>query len=76
MSKIRVVPYRDLKRIAERAGFAWVRCAGSHNVFRHPDSRTITIPDHGSRDIVRPLIRKIIHDLGLTPDQYHKSLDE
>jgi predicted RNA binding protein YcfA (HicA-like mRNA interferase family) len=74
VSKLRVVPYRELRRVAEQVGFVWARCEGSHNVFIHPDGRRIVIPDHGSHDIVRPLVRKIIRDIGLTPDEYHKFL--
>jgi predicted RNA binding protein YcfA (HicA-like mRNA interferase family) len=76
MSKLRVVPYRDLRKLAERCGFVWQRCQGSHNTFAHPDGRVIVIPNHGSKDIVRPLLRKIIRDIGLTPQQYQQLLDE
>ena len=76
MSRLRVVPYRDLRKVAARAGFVWTRCEGSHNTFTHPDGRIIVIPNHGGHDIVRPLIRKIIRDIGLSRDQYHRLLDE
>jgi predicted RNA binding protein YcfA (HicA-like mRNA interferase family) len=76
VSKLRVVPYRDLRRVAERVGFVWTRCEGSHNIFVHPDGRRLVIPDHGSQDTVRPLLRKIVRDLGLTRDEYHRILDE
>lgn len=76
MSQLRVVPYRRLRKIAERCGFVWRRCQGSHNTFSRPDGRVIVIPDHGSKDIVRPLLRKIIRDIGLTRDEYHRLLDE
>ena len=76
MSRLRVVPYRKLRRVVERAGFAWVRCEGSHNVFRRQDGRIVVIPDHGSQDIVRPLVRKIVRDAGLSLEEYHSFLDE
>ncbi len=76
MSRLRVVPYHDLKRVAERAGFTWVRCEGSHNTFRNSEGRIVVIPDHGSQVIVRPLVRKIIRDMGLSREQYHRYLDE
>ena len=34
MSKLPVIPYRRLKKIAEVAGFTWTNCEGSHNTFR------------------------------------------
>ena len=76
MTRLRVVPYRKLKRILESQGFAWVRCVGSHNTFRHEDGRTIAIPDHGKQEIVRPLLRKILRDVGLSIEEYDRLLDE
>jgi len=74
--KLRLVPYRKLRKVAERLGFRWVRCESSHNAFHHEDGRTIVIPDHGSHVIVRPLLRKIIRDLGVSVEEYNHLLDE
>lgn len=68
--------YRDLRKVAEAAGFQWMRRTGSHNVFRNDHGRTVVIPDHGSQVIVRPLLRKILRDLGLSVDEYHRLLEE
>lgn len=76
MTRLRLVPYRKLRKVAEAAGFQWVRREGSHNVFRHPDGRIVVIPDHGSQVIVRPLLRKILRDLGLSIEEYHRLLEE
>jgi predicted RNA binding protein YcfA (HicA-like mRNA interferase family) len=75
MTKLRLVPYRELKRVAQAAGFEWIRCDGSHNVFRHINGAIVVIPDHGARVIVRPLLRKILRDLGLSLEEYHRLLD-
>ena len=58
MTKLRLVPYRELHKVAEAAGFHWVRREGSHNSFRNAAGRIVVIPDHGSHVIVRPLLRK------------------
>ncbi|MCL4501505.1 MAG: type II toxin-antitoxin system HicA family toxin [Deltaproteobacteria bacterium] len=76
MTRLRLVPYRDLKKIAEAAGFHWVRSEGSHNVFRNPAGNIVVIPDHGSQVIVRSLLRKILRDLCLTIEDYRRLLDE
>ena len=75
MSRLRLVAYRDLARIAEVVGFEWVRCRGSHNTFRAADGRVIVIPDHGQQVIVRSLLRKLIRDMGLTVDEYNHLVD-
>ena len=76
MSRLKLVPYRDLARVAEMAGFEWVRRQGSHNTFRSADGRVIVIPDHGSQVIVRPLLRKLIRDMSLTVDEYNRLVSQ
>ncbi len=76
MTRLPLSPYRELKRVAEAAGFQWVRCEGSHNVFRHSSGKIVVIPDHGSQVIVRPLLRKILRDLGLNPEDYQRLIEK
>jgi len=76
VSRLRLARYRELHRVAEVAGYQWVRRAGSHNTFRSDDGRIVVISDHGSQVIVRPLLRKIVRDLGLSIDEYHRLLDD
>lgn len=76
LSRLSPARYRDLSKVAEAAGFMWVRRVGSHNTFRNESGRIVVIPDHGSRDIVRPLVRKIIRDMGLSLEEYHRLLNE
>jgi len=76
VTRLRLATYRELAKVAERAGFHWVRREGSHNVFRNDAGQIVVIPDHGSREIVRPLLRKLVRDLGLSLEEYHSILDE
>ncbi len=76
MTRLRLVPYRQLRKVAEAAGFRWVRREGSHNTFRNAEGRIVVIPDHGSQVIVRPLLRWIVRDLGSSVDEYHRLLDQ
>lgn len=76
MSHLRFVPYSTFRKVVEARGFTWVRRNGSHNVFRAASGQTVVVPDHGSEDIKRPLIRRLLRDVGLTPDQYHDLLDD
>jgi len=76
MTRLRLVPYRQLSKVAEARGFVWVRREGSHSTFRNAEGRIVVIPDHGAQVIVRPLLRKILRDLGLTREEYHRILDQ
>ncbi len=76
MTRLRLVPYRELSKVAEAAGFRWVRCESSHNTFRNAEGRIVVIPDHGSQVIVRPLLRKILRDMGLSVEEYTRLLEE
>lgn len=76
MTRLRLVPYRELRKLAEAAGFHWVRREGSHNCFRNAEGRIVVIPDHGAQVIVRPLLRKILRDMGLSVEEYHRILEQ
>ena len=43
---------------------------------RHLDSRATTLPNHGGRDIARTLIREILREIELTPEQFGKELED
>jgi len=75
VSRLKLLPFRDLARIAELAGFYAARREGSHCTFRAADGRVVVIPDHGSQVIVRPLLRKIVRDMGLTVEEYNKLVE-
>ena len=70
MSKLRALRSSELLTALARAGFHPVRQRGSHVRLRHPDGRVVTVPEHGARDIGRGLLRKILRDAELTPDQF------
>lgn len=76
MSKLPVVNYRKMHEILSRLGFEAVRQKGSHVRYRHADGRVCTVPNHGSQDLVRPLIRAILRDIDFTTDEYNAILDE
>jgi len=74
VSHLKVLPFVGLAKVAHWAGFREARRKGSHVSFKHADGRIVVIPDHGRHEIVRPLLRKIIRDLGLTVEQYNEAL--
>jgi predicted RNA binding protein YcfA (HicA-like mRNA interferase family) len=60
MSKLPLLTAKDLINIIIRLGFELKRQKGSHKFFQHKDGRTTVIPDHGSEQIDRGLLNKII----------------
>jgi predicted RNA binding protein YcfA (HicA-like mRNA interferase family) len=63
-----------MEKILIRLGFEPIRQKGSHIFYRHPDGRTTTIPHHHGRDLARPLVREIIREIDLTPEQFVEEL--
>ncbi len=60
----------EIIRALERAGFQAVRQRGSHVRLKHDDGRAVTVPVHSGQDIGRGLLRKILRDAELTPDEF------
>jgi len=65
---------RDIIRVIEKLGFYAVRQKGSHIFFKHPDGRTTLVPSHGGEDISRGLLREILNEIKITPDEFLKLL--
>jgi predicted RNA binding protein YcfA (HicA-like mRNA interferase family) len=71
-----VVGFRKMDRVLRKLGFEAVRKKGSHVFYRHPDGRTTTLPDHAGRDLARPLIREVLREIELAPEEYARLLEE
>lgn len=75
MTRLPVVDFKRMEKVLRHLGFESVRQKGSHIFYRHPDGRTTTLPKHPGRDVARPLIREIIREIELTPEQFKEILD-
>lgn len=60
----------DLARAIQRGGWRCIRQTGSHAHYRH-DSKPglVTIPMHSGKTIPPPLLRSILKQAGLAPDE-------
>jgi predicted RNA binding protein YcfA (HicA-like mRNA interferase family) len=63
-----------MDRTLRRLEFMRVRQRGSHVFYRHPDGRTTTVPHHRGRDLSVPLIRAILADVRLAPEDFLRLL--
>jgi predicted RNA binding protein YcfA (HicA-like mRNA interferase family) len=75
MTKLPVIDFTRMERLLLHMGFQIVRQKGSHVFYRHPDGRTTTLPRHPHRDLARPLIREILREIDITPEQFRKELE-
>ena len=75
MPPLPVLRAAEVIRALERAGFDVTRQRGSHIRLHHVDGRVVTVPDHGSRDVGRGLLRKILRDAELSVDDLLNLLD-
>ncbi len=74
MTRLPIVNFKTMEKVLLRLGFRVVRQKGSHVFYRHPDGRTTTVPNHPRRDLARPLIREILQEIELTPEQFREEL--
>lgn len=65
-----------MEKVLLALGFKPVRPKGSYVFYRHPDGRTTTVPHHPGRNLARPLIREILREIKLSPDQFREVLQE
>lgn len=75
MSRLKIIDFKTMHDLLTKLGFEITRQKGSHVRYQHPDGRACTVPHHGNRDLSRPLLRAILRDIDLTPDQYHEELE-
>jgi len=76
MTRLPIVDFRTMERLLLRLGFSPVRQKGGHVFYRHPDGRTTTMPKHPHKDLARPLIREILREIELTPEQFVEWLEK
>ena len=74
MSRLPIVDYRTMEKVLVSLGFQITRQKGAHVFFRHLGGRTTTVPNHPGRDLARPLVREILREVELTPDQFQEIL--
>jgi predicted RNA binding protein YcfA (HicA-like mRNA interferase family) len=72
--KLPVLKPRQVIAALQQLGFVEVRQRGSHKQFRHPDGRATTVPDHKGRDIAPGLLRQILEDVRLLPEDFLRIL--
>jgi predicted RNA binding protein YcfA (HicA-like mRNA interferase family) len=68
MTRLPRLTGKELIRILRTLGFEVVRNRGSHFFLRHPDGRVTTVPVHSGEILGPGLLRSILRDLELRPE--------
>ncbi len=76
MSRLPTPDFKTMDKVLRRLGFEPTRQKGSHVFYRHPDGRTTTVPNHPRRDLARPLVREILREIELTPEEFQAMLEK
>ena len=74
MARLPVLKPREVVRVLEKLGFVKVRQRGSHKQYRHADGRCTTVPFHSRRDVSPLLLRQILKDIRVTPEDFLREL--
>lgn len=72
MPKLSPISGTRLIKILSKQGFIKVRQKGSHARLEHPDGRKTSVPIHSGEGVGVGLLRKILRDVNLTPEQFSK----
>ena len=65
---------RNIIYVLRQLGFYEARQKGAHIFFQHPDGRCTLVPRHSGEDIGRGLLRQILREIKLTPEEFLKLL--
>ena len=70
MGRIPSLKGEEVVRALEKAGFQVIRQQSSHARLKHLDQRLVTVPVHPGHDLGRGILRKILRDAKLTPEEF------
>ena len=67
---------KEVVRIVERHGFVLSRSSGSHRIYKNAAGKRTTVPFHAGRTLHPKVLRSILRDTEMTPDQLVDALTE
>jgi len=69
MPPLPIVNAKQLIKFLLSKGFVFVRQRGSHQRYKHPDGRAITVPVHGKTSLKRGLLNGILNELNISVEE-------
>ncbi|GAB2606407.1 type II toxin-antitoxin system HicA family toxin [Kribbella endophytica] len=68
MAGVPAKKFREVKQALERVGYREARQSGSHVIFTKGSS-SLTVPNHAGTDVSKGVMREILKEVGMTPEQ-------
>ena len=75
MPKRPVVTAKQLIKILKDSEFTETRQKGSHKFFKHADGRITSVPFHAG-DLGKGLLRKILNQIKISPEELRKRVEK
>ncbi|OGG13692.1 hypothetical protein A2875_03915 [Candidatus Gottesmanbacteria bacterium RIFCSPHIGHO2_01_FULL_46_14] len=72
MPKLSPIRGKEFIALLKKQDFSTVRQKGSHVRMEHSDGRKTSVPIHAGEQIGKGLLRKILRDVNLSPEEFSK----
>lgn len=74
MSGLSPIKAQKLLKILKKLGYEERRQKGSHIFIAHPNGNTTVVPMHPTKAIGKGLLRSILQDIDISPEEFKKLL--
>jgi predicted RNA binding protein YcfA (HicA-like mRNA interferase family) len=74
MPKLPRLTAREIIAVLEKKGFLLTRQSGSHKIYKDAAGKRVTVPFHAQKILHPKLLRSIMRDAGLEPEELEKML--
>ena len=74
MPKLPRLTAREIAAALEKTGFALTRQSGSHQIYKNAAGKRVTVPFHASRTLHPKVLKSILRDAELSPEDLEKLL--
>jgi len=74
MPKLPRLTAREIAAVLKRPGFALTRQSGSHQIHKNAAGKRVTVPFHASKILHPKVLKSILRDAEISPEDLEKLL--
>jgi predicted RNA binding protein YcfA (HicA-like mRNA interferase family) len=74
MPKLPRLTAREIIAVLEKAGFSLARQSGSHMIYKNAAGKRVTVPFHAAKTLHPKILKSILRDADLSPEDLQKLL--